>query len=62
MAGMAKGVERIFLSICVVYLSYVISAFLAKLPSGAHRFAPSSSPAIDALHPDGPPVCGSSTV
>src|SRR5882762_9110721 len=29
-AGTAKWVERIFLSICVVYFSYVISAFLAK--------------------------------
>src|SRR5713101_4117617 len=29
-AGTAKWVERIFLSICVVYLSYVVSAFLAK--------------------------------
>ena len=29
-AGTAKSVERIFLSICVVYLSYVVSAFLAK--------------------------------
>ena len=29
-AGTAKWVERIFLSICVVYLSYVISAFFAK--------------------------------
>src|SRR6266446_3267792 len=30
MAGTAKWVERIFLSICVVYLSYVVSAFFAK--------------------------------
>ncbi len=30
MAGTAKWVERIFLSICLVYLSYVVSAFLAK--------------------------------
>ena len=29
-AGTAKSVERIFLSVCVVYFSYVISAFLAK--------------------------------
>src|SRR5882724_2059538 len=29
-AGTAKWVERIFLSICVVYLSYVVSAFFAK--------------------------------
>jgi len=29
-AGTAKWVERVFLSICVVYLSYVISAFFAK--------------------------------
>src|SRR6266446_5060060 len=28
--GSAKWVERIFLTICVVYFSYVISAFLAK--------------------------------
>ena len=30
LAGTAKWVERIFLSICVVYLSYVVSAFFAK--------------------------------
>jgi NRAMP (natural resistance-associated macrophage protein)-like metal ion transporter len=29
-AGTAKAVERIFLTVCVVYFSYVISAFLAK--------------------------------
>src|SRR5438552_9380576 len=29
-AGTAKWVERIFLGICVVYLSYVVSAFFAK--------------------------------
>jgi Mn2+/Fe2+ NRAMP family transporter len=29
-AGTAKWVERIFLAICVVYLSYVVSAFFAK--------------------------------
>src|SRR5947207_14232295 len=29
-AGTAKWVERIFLSFCVVYLSYVVSAFFAK--------------------------------
>jgi len=29
-AGTAKWVERIFLSVCVVYLSYVVSAVLAK--------------------------------
>src|SRR5260221_1698963 len=29
-AGTAKWVERIFLTICVVYLSYVVSAVLAK--------------------------------
>jgi len=29
-AGTAKWVERIFLSVCVVYLSYVVSAFFAK--------------------------------
>jgi Mn2+/Fe2+ NRAMP family transporter len=29
-AGTAKVVERIFLTVCVVYFSYVISAFLAK--------------------------------
>jgi len=29
-AGTAKWVERIFLTICLVYFSYVISAFLAK--------------------------------
>src|SRR6516164_6819126 len=29
-AGTAKAVERIFLTICVVYFSYVVSAFLAK--------------------------------
>jgi NRAMP (natural resistance-associated macrophage protein)-like metal ion transporter len=29
-AGTAKWVERIFLTICVVYLSYVVSAFFAK--------------------------------
>jgi Mn2+/Fe2+ NRAMP family transporter len=29
-AGTAKWVERIFLSICLVYLSYVLSAFFAK--------------------------------
>jgi len=29
-AGTAKWVERVFLSICVVYLSYVVSAFFAK--------------------------------
>src|SRR5215469_18127163 len=29
-AGTAKAVERIFLTICTVYFAYVISAFLAK--------------------------------
>jgi NRAMP (natural resistance-associated macrophage protein)-like metal ion transporter len=29
-AGTAKWVERIFLTICLVYVSYVVSAFLAK--------------------------------
>ena len=29
-AGTAKAVERIFLTVCVVYFSYVLSAFLAK--------------------------------
>ena len=29
-AGTAKAVERIFLTVCVVYFAYVISAFLAK--------------------------------
>ena len=29
-AGTAKVVERIFLTVCVVYFSYVVSAFLAK--------------------------------
>jgi len=29
-AGTAKWVERVFLTICVVYLSYVVSAFFAK--------------------------------
>src|SRR5262252_1974639 len=29
-AGTAKAVERVFLTVCVVYFSYVISAFLAK--------------------------------
>jgi Mn2+/Fe2+ NRAMP family transporter len=29
-AGTAKWVERIFLTICLVYLSYVVSAFFAK--------------------------------
>jgi len=28
--GSAKWVERIFLTICIVYFSYVISAFLAS--------------------------------
>jgi len=45
-------VERIFLSICVVYLSYVVSAFFAK-PEWLYCAAPPAAAAVDALHPDG---------
>src|SRR5579871_3522494 len=41
--GTAKWVERIFLTFCVIYLSYVVSAFLAKpdwLISLLHLFPP----------------------
>lgn len=41
--GTAKWVERIFLTFCVVYLAYVVSAFLAKpewLISLLHLFPP----------------------
>jgi Mn2+/Fe2+ NRAMP family transporter len=55
-AGTAKVVERIFLTICVVYFSYVISAFLARpewlvallhlLPPHLMRYIPSVRPWI----------------
>jgi len=55
-AGTAKWVERIFLSICVVYLSYVVSAFLAKpewliallhlLPPQLMRYIPTVKPFV----------------
>ena len=55
-AGTAKWVERIFLTICLVYLSYVISAFLAKpewliallhlLPPQLMQFIPSVKPFV----------------
>src|SRR6266852_5861348 len=54
--GSAKWVERIFLTICVVYFSYVISAFLAKpewliallhlLPPHLTQFVPSIKPFV----------------
>jgi Mn2+/Fe2+ NRAMP family transporter len=42
-AGTAKAVERIFLTVCTVYFAYVVSAFLAKpdwLVSLLHLFPP----------------------
>jgi Mn2+/Fe2+ NRAMP family transporter len=55
-AGTAKAVERIFLTVCVVYFSYVISAFLARpewliallhlLPPQLMRHIPSVRPWI----------------
>src|SRR5437899_6616034 len=54
--GTAKWVERIFLAICLVYFSYVISAFLAKpewliallhlLPPHLIRFVPNIRPFV----------------
>ncbi len=54
--GSAKWVERIFLTICMVYFSYVISAFMAKpewliallhlLPPHLTRFVPSIKPFV----------------
>jgi NRAMP (natural resistance-associated macrophage protein)-like metal ion transporter len=54
--GTAKWVERIFLAICLVYFSYVISAFLAKpewliallhlLPPHLIRFVPTIKPFV----------------
>jgi Mn2+/Fe2+ NRAMP family transporter len=55
-AGTAKVVERIFLTICTVYFAYVISAFLAKpewliallqlLPPHLMRYLPTVKPFI----------------
>src|SRR3989475_3530399 len=55
--GSAKWVERIFLTICVVYFSYVISAFLAKpewliallhlLPPNLTQFVPTIKPFVE---------------
>jgi Mn2+/Fe2+ NRAMP family transporter len=55
-AGTAKWVERIFLTICLVYFSYVISAFLAKpewliallhlLPPQLMQFIPTVKPFV----------------
>jgi len=55
--GTAKLVERIFLAICVVYFSYVISAFLAKpdwlisllhlLPPQLMQYAPKVKPFLE---------------
>jgi Mn2+/Fe2+ NRAMP family transporter len=53
-AGTAKWVERIFLSICVVYLSYVISAFFAKpewLIALLHLLPPQLTHYIPTLRP-----------
>ena len=53
-AGTAKWVERIFLSICVVYLSYVVSAFFAKpewLISLLHLLPPQLMRYIPAVRP-----------
>ncbi len=54
--GSAKWVERIFLTICMVYFSYVISAFLAKpdwliallhlLPPHLTQFVPTIKPFV----------------
>ena len=54
--GSAKWVERIFLTICLVYFSYVISAFLAKpdwliallhlLPPHLTQFVPTIKPFV----------------
>jgi len=55
--GSAKWVERIFLTICIVYFSYVISAFLAKpewliallhlLPPQLLQFVPNIKPFVE---------------
>src|SRR5499427_1222683 len=55
--GTAKWVERIFLAICVVYLTYVVSAFLAKpewlisllhlLPPQLLQYAPKAKPFLE---------------
>src|SRR5437773_1590324 len=55
--GSAKWVERIFLTICMVYFSYVISAFLAKpewliallhlLPPQLLQFVPNIKPFVE---------------
>src|SRR5438094_8247526 len=53
-AGTAKWVERIFLSICVVYLSYVVSAVLAKpewLIALLHLLPPQLMQYIPSVHP-----------
>src|SRR5260370_11932134 len=54
--GAAKWVERIFLTICLVYFSYVISAFLAQphwlfalshlLPPHLTQFVPTITPFV----------------
>ncbi len=53
-AGTAKWVERIFLTICVVYLSYVVSAVLAKpewLIALLHLLPPQLVQYIPSVHP-----------
>ena len=55
--GSAKWVERIFLTVCMVYFSYVISAFLAKpewliallhlLPPQLLQFVPNIKPFVE---------------
>src|SRR5258707_10251342 len=53
-AGTAKWVERIFLTICVVYLSYVVSAVLAKpewLIALLHLLPPQLMQYIPSVHP-----------
>src|SRR6266404_2533963 len=53
-AGTAKWVERIFLTICLVYLSYVVSAFLAKpewLIALLHLLPPQLMQYIPTVHP-----------
>src|SRR6266576_3066252 len=53
-AGTAKWVERIFLTICLVYLCYVVSAFLAKpewLIALLHLLPPQLMQYIPTVHP-----------
>jgi Mn2+ and Fe2+ transporters of the NRAMP family len=53
-AGTAKAVERIFLTVCVVYFSYVVSAFLAKpewLISLLHLLPPQLTHYIPTVRP-----------